>query len=445
MPQPPRLRRAQHPEPHPEPQRLALRRQPGHPGRRKNDAAADPGRRRSSTWAASRCCRPTTTSTHVLDYRKVRRIIIDECTEVHMNLLESLIGKLAHRLMQLPGVLGVRVKIAKLKIFDDCEVAIRVRRGSGRMRRCSGAKTKKPCRRTSTRRSSARRTARKSAWPARRARLCREVGARRRLQHDRRGRQGQLVCVSGGKDSYALLDILLKLRPRADPLRHRGGQPRPDSAGFPEDVLPTYLTALGVPFHIEDQDTYSIVKRVIPEGKTTCGLRSRLRRGILYRVADELGATKVALGHHRDDMLQTFFLNMFFAAKLKSMPPKLVSDDGQPRRDPPAGLRGREGPDPLGPAPRIPDHSVHAVRQPGKPAAQAGRQHAARVGEEAPRPPREHVRRPAEHRAVAPAGRNILRLQGSEGHGCARPRRRQGLRRTRIPCGGLALAHRPAL
>jgi len=99
--------------------------------------------------------------------------------------------------------------------------------------------------------------------------------------------------------------------------------------GFPEDVLPAYLTNLGVPFHIEEQDTYSIVKRVIPEGKTTCGLCSRLRRGILYRVADELGATKVALGHHRDDMLQTFFLNMFFAAKLKSMPPKLVSDDGR--------------------------------------------------------------------------------------------------------------------
>ncbi|MES1265015.1 MAG: tRNA 2-thiocytidine(32) synthetase TtcA, partial [Variovorax sp.] len=99
--------------------------------------------------------------------------------------------------------------------------------------------------------------------------------------------------------------------------------------GFPEDVLPGYLKALGVPFHIEEQDTYSIVKRVIPEGKTTCGLCSRLRRGILYRVADELGATKVALGHHRDDMLQTFFLNMFFAAKLKSMPPKLVSDDGR--------------------------------------------------------------------------------------------------------------------
>jgi tRNA 2-thiocytidine biosynthesis protein TtcA len=99
--------------------------------------------------------------------------------------------------------------------------------------------------------------------------------------------------------------------------------------GFPEHILPEYLTALGVPFHIETQDTYSIVKRVVPEGKTTCGLCSRLRRGILYRVADELGATKIALGHHRDDILETFFLNLFHGGKLKTMPPKLVSDDGR--------------------------------------------------------------------------------------------------------------------
>jgi len=161
-------------------------------------------------------------------------------------------------------------------------------------------------------------------------RLCREVG--RAIVDYKMIEEGDkvMVCVSGGKDSYGLLDILLKLRARApihfDIVAVNLDQKQP---GFPEDVLPGYLTALGVPFHIEEQDTYSIVKRVIPEGKTTCGLCSRLRRGILYRVADELGATKVALGHHRDDMLQTFFLNMFFAAKLKSMPPKLVSDDGK--------------------------------------------------------------------------------------------------------------------
>jgi tRNA 2-thiocytidine biosynthesis protein TtcA len=164
-----------------------------------------------------------------------------------------------------------------------------------------------------------------------------------------------MVCLSGGKDSYTLLDILLSLKRSApvhfDLLAVNLDQKQP---GFPEEVLPDYLTSLGVPFHIIEQDTYGVVKRVIPRGKTMCGLCSRLRRGALYRFAAEHGITKIALGHHRDDIIETLFLNMFFGGRLKAMAPKLLTEDARhvlirplayvPERDIARYARGRAFP-----------------------------------------------------------------------------------------------------
>jgi tRNA 2-thiocytidine biosynthesis protein TtcA len=193
-----------------------------------------------------------------------------------------------------------------------------------------------------------------------------------------------MVCLSGGKDSYTLLEILQRLRERApihfDLIAVHLDQKQP---GYPPEIMAGYLRELGIEHHIIEQDTYSVVKRVVPEGNTMCGLCSRLRRGILYTFAAQHGMTKIALGHHRDDIVETLFLNMFFGSKLKAMPPKLLSDDGKHVVIRPLAYcaeRHRA----LCRVARLSDHSLQPVRQPAAPAAGQDQEHAGELGSRAP-------------------------------------------------------------
>ncbi len=222
-----------------------------------------------------------------------------------------------------------------------------------------------------------------------------------------------MVCLSGGKDSYTLLDILLSLQRRApvDFELHRR-QSRPEAAGFSgRRAAATICAALGVPFHIIEQDTYSVVKRVIPEGKTMCGLCSRLRRGALYRFAAENGITKIALGHHRDDIVETLFLNLFFGGRLKAMAPKLRSDDGRHIVIRPLAYVAERDIERYARARDFPDHSLQAVRLAGEPAARRGEEDAGGLGAGIPGPHRIDLLRAAQRRTGPPRRSATLRFR----------------------------------
>jgi tRNA(Ile)-lysidine synthase TilS/MesJ len=190
-----------------------------------------------------------------------------------------------------------------------------------------------------------------------------------------------MVCISGGKDSHAMLELLISLRSSApidfEIVAVTLDQKQP---GYPEDVLPDYLETLGVPFYILEKDTYSVVRSIIPEGKTTCGLCSRLRRGTLYGFAEQIGATKIALGHHRDDIVETLFLNLFFGGKLKAMPPEIKKRRRTECGDPATGVLSRVGYRRLRTCHAISDHSLQSLWHPGQPPATGDQGNADRLG-----------------------------------------------------------------
>lgn len=252
-----------------------------------------------------------------------------------------------------------------------------------------------------------------------------------------------MVCLSGGKDSYTMLDVLLHLQ-KVAPIKFEIVAVNMDQKqpGFPEHVLPAYLKELGVEYHIVEKDTYSVVKELVPEGKTTCSLCSRLRRGTLYTFADEIGATKMALGHHRDDIVETFFLNMFFNGALKGMPPKLRADDGRNVVIRPLAYCSEKDIQAYSDMKEFPIIRATCVLA-GKPAAPGGQGHAGGVGAQAPGPYREHLPCPSERGAVATGRPQPVRLHRPEDRRkrhAAFPRRAEHLSPCAITSGCMSTA-----